>query len=162
MFSSLLLPSYNSHICKPLPSWIHFWINLIPRNCNNPPDNPKQLKTTFVGVVLLSVKNQHHTTHYENIWLHYWNHIKYFLLLPFHHLPFLLRWWHFLYFKSLITNMIVNSFSFKAQIFFLIFLCWSKKSFCFHLFQWIMEFYFFKIFNLINRIFNNNKMSEIC
>jgi hypothetical protein len=28
--------------------------------CHNPTNNPKQLKTTFVGVVLLSVKN--HTT----------------------------------------------------------------------------------------------------
>jgi hypothetical protein len=33
--------------------------------CHNPTNNPKQLKTTFVGVVLLSVKNpppHHHTT----------------------------------------------------------------------------------------------------
>jgi hypothetical protein len=35
-------------------------------SCHNPTNNPKQLKTTFVGVVLLSVKNPppppHHTT----------------------------------------------------------------------------------------------------
>ena len=33
--------------------------------CHNPTNNPKQLKTTFVGVVLLSVKkppHHHHTT----------------------------------------------------------------------------------------------------
>ena len=34
-----------------------------PQKCHNPTNNPKQLKTTFVGVVLLSVrKNHHHTT----------------------------------------------------------------------------------------------------
>jgi hypothetical protein len=40
------------------------------RNCHNPTNNPKQLKATFVGVVLLSVKKppppppppHHHTT----------------------------------------------------------------------------------------------------
>jgi hypothetical protein len=32
-------------------------------SCHNTTNNPKQLKTTFVGVVLLSVrKNHHHTT----------------------------------------------------------------------------------------------------
>jgi hypothetical protein len=30
--------------------------------CHNPTNNPKQLKTTFVGVVLLSVRKNHHTT----------------------------------------------------------------------------------------------------
>jgi hypothetical protein len=32
--------------------------------CHNPTNNPKQLKTTFVGVVLLSVRKTtpHHTT----------------------------------------------------------------------------------------------------
>ena len=30
--------------------------------CHNPTNNPKQLKTTFVGVVLLSVRKPHHTT----------------------------------------------------------------------------------------------------
>jgi hypothetical protein len=29
--------------------------------CHNPTNNPKQLKTSFVGVVLLSVKKNHHT-----------------------------------------------------------------------------------------------------
>jgi hypothetical protein len=28
--------------------------------CHDPTNNPKQLKTTFVGVVLLSVKKNHH------------------------------------------------------------------------------------------------------
>jgi hypothetical protein len=31
-------------------------------NCHNPTNNPKQLKTTFVGVVLLSVRKPHHHT----------------------------------------------------------------------------------------------------
>jgi hypothetical protein len=37
--------------------------------CHNPTNNPEQLKTIFVGVVLLSVEiNQHHTTpHYNHI-----------------------------------------------------------------------------------------------
>jgi hypothetical protein len=30
--------------------WVSAW------NCHNPTNNPKQLKTTFVGVVLLSVR----------------------------------------------------------------------------------------------------------
>jgi hypothetical protein len=29
-------------------------------NCHNPTNNPKQLKTTFVGVVILSVRINHH------------------------------------------------------------------------------------------------------
>jgi hypothetical protein len=32
-------------------------------NCHNPTNNPKQLKTIFVGVVLLSVKKPHHHHH---------------------------------------------------------------------------------------------------
>ena len=35
-------------------------------NCHNPTNNPKELKTTFVGVVLLSVKKTTTTgTHYN-------------------------------------------------------------------------------------------------
>jgi hypothetical protein len=30
-------------------------------NCDNPANNPKQLKTTFVGVVLLSLIKNHHS-----------------------------------------------------------------------------------------------------
>ena len=39
-----------------------------PGYCHNPTNNPKQLKTTFVGVVLLSVKNPTTTTtpHHHN------------------------------------------------------------------------------------------------
>ena len=43
---------------------MYMWIAVIvhgiekePTNCHNPTNNPKQLKTTFVGVVLLSVSN---------------------------------------------------------------------------------------------------------
>jgi hypothetical protein len=41
--------------------------------CHNPTNNPKQLKTTFVGVVLYSVKNpppphHHATTDVITIW----------------------------------------------------------------------------------------------
>ena len=32
------------------------------QNCHNPTNNPKQLKTTFVGVVILLVRKKHHTT----------------------------------------------------------------------------------------------------
>jgi hypothetical protein len=37
-------------------------------NCHNPTNNPKQLKTTFVGVVLLSVKKKtpHHHHHHHH------------------------------------------------------------------------------------------------
>jgi hypothetical protein len=37
-------------------------LNLSDDNCHNPTNNPKQLKTTFVGVVILSVRKNHHTT----------------------------------------------------------------------------------------------------
>jgi hypothetical protein len=33
-----------------------------PNHCHNPTNNPKQLKTTFVGVVLLSVRKTTITT----------------------------------------------------------------------------------------------------
>jgi hypothetical protein len=39
--------------------------------CHNPTNNPKQLKTTFVGVVILSVrKNHHHHTTTTRVSLH--------------------------------------------------------------------------------------------
>jgi hypothetical protein len=34
--------------------------------CHNPTNNPKQLKTTFVGVVLLSVRKNHHHHHHHH------------------------------------------------------------------------------------------------
>ena len=45
-----------------------FLCSALPLYCQNPTNNPKQLKTTFVGVVLLSVRktttprHHHHTT----------------------------------------------------------------------------------------------------
>ena len=37
-------------------------VRFIKQYCHNPTNNPRQLKTTFVGVVLKSVKKPHHTT----------------------------------------------------------------------------------------------------
>jgi hypothetical protein len=42
-------------------------IKIKAKNAKNQPNNPKQLKTTFVGVVLLlSVRKNHHQHHITN------------------------------------------------------------------------------------------------
>jgi hypothetical protein len=45
---------------KPWQKGHNFQLKMI--YCHNPTNNPKQFKTTFVGVVLLSVKKKHHHT----------------------------------------------------------------------------------------------------
>jgi hypothetical protein len=53
---------------KFILSFLFFWMSSLREGCycHNPTNNPKQLKTPFVGVVLLSVKKKppphHHTT----------------------------------------------------------------------------------------------------
>ena len=63
---------YNSSMSQAYLSMVEacwvalfYFVFLIPvfwYSCHNPTNNPKQLKTIFVGVVLVSVRKPHHTT----------------------------------------------------------------------------------------------------
>jgi hypothetical protein len=49
--------------------WVRIIFN-IHQYCHNPTNNPKQLKTTFVGVAILSVRKNHHHTITTRVSLH--------------------------------------------------------------------------------------------